>query len=1137
MPLTRPNAALTRQQGEILLSDFQNCRTSQRDQNQGQQIHRRFENELAALGAAHSFRLEYSESLTLPECPEEGALAASLCHRSGVRIYLVACESQESAFSYCFATPPQNDKGLAHIIEHTVFCGSRNYPLKEPFANLQKTSVCSFLNAMTYPEQTLYPAASSFAPDFLQLFKVYGDAVFFPLLEDQAFAQEGLRQAAQGLEGIVFNEMRGYYGDFDAYVADSSLRGLFPPGHPNSFDAGGDPRAIAQIDCRDYQELREFHRSHYRPQNCRIVMYGSIPRRHLTEILKYLDGELLSSFGDSAADIIQECPNWELPRRQKLYQAVPVEAAGERRRSVVLSWLLPPQCCARSSVEYRLLEELLLGNSGAVWELPIMRSGWGAELSLGSGLEFDLHDAVLRVGLSAYQPRDARDFHNLVLNALHEFCDRAEQLKKRFGKRPGEQPGVSSIPINSDENSHVNSDVNSKGVEASGIKVELKLLWEGALNSLEYEDYSLGESGGEDGICALERCLQLARASLFYVRGAASRSRPSAVSVCAQTARLREVFAALQPSAVVASLRREGLAAFAAKVRGWTLDNPHWTLQLFEGVTAADGEQEIAVPLDLQLDAGRLAQRQKAFTAYQRRRDTLEQSARIVAMGRDEFDESPPLVEAEHYYLDGDVEFFCSRQNAKASLIILDFYWEISDWKEERLRLLPLLLDLLDDMGLPGIGYAEVAKQKSLTIGSCEMGISLQRLFRAEAPPAGHADSEPDVAPLRSFVHVQLSFLPTEWRRGLALFWRLLSSCDWGDHRRLRELLQSLYYDRTQELCSNPLEYCARRSFYRLSRNSAVPLTQSARLQAQLDEYFYGLEQVELLVQICRQQDALPANFTGLQQALLQAPLSCAISAPVCEQGALRSSICEALAAARAVVPPNSQPHRDLPAGFALSPPVDLNAADLELWQGGIALEHLCIALPAPYWNYTGASPKVSATNPALELLVKLLQSGSAWEKIRLQQGAYGVRVRQQSGFLSLSSSQDPDALHSMELFRQAIVGLREQAAEPSEEFGREFEAALVQALAARLKVPLISQHARIALIQAKTGLGHEDSRKWLQRLRELQPLDLVPIADFLLEQWPQRSNCIFAAGGRINTKRCGEYGLNLQARQLTRYK
>ncbi len=1033
-----------------------------------------------ALFASHGFTTQYNKSIWLPECGLAQAIA--LQHRSGAKLYMVACNSQESAFSYCFATPPKDDKGLAHIVEHAVFCGSKNYPLKEPFANLQKTSVCSFLNAMTYPDQTLYPAASSFTSDFLQLLRVYGDAVFFPLLENQAIAQEGIRYTPDSMDGIVYNEMQAYYGDFEAYVADCSLRSLFPAQHPNSFDAGGNPQAIASINCRNYQEVRDFHRQHYRAENCRIILYGFIPQQQLPEILHYLD-QLFSeanktlllehqSNNENKGDKIDQILNnaLPLPCRQELYQPIAVAQPNPKQRSIMFSWLLPAQQNAQSSLEYRLIAELLLGHSGSILELPIMQSGWGADLSLGSGLELEFQTPVLRVGLSAYQvkegPKDEQCFRKLIFSALEKFCTQAEQ-----------EPN----------------------------NPELDLLWQGSLNSLEYEEYSLGEHGGDDGIYALERCLQLAKASHFY---------PETV----------EIFGMLQPFASIAALRAQGpqgLAAFATKIRHYTLDNPHWTLQLFEEVATKEtpppnDQNQKAFGAKLPYDSEFIQQSQKDFAQYQLRQDHLEQTAKIVAMNRDQFNSLPPKPQY-NYFCEHGIEFFChskkSQNNLEKGLVQLDLYWDISTWNQEQTVLLPLFLDLVEDMGLPGISYAEVARQKSLHIGHWEAEFSFKRSFY-------------QMDKLQSFIHIRLSFLPTEWQSGLALFWQLFANCNWQEHSRLKELLQSLCYEKHQELCTNPLSYAIRRSHYRLSQMPATMLSQSSCLQAQQNEWLYGLGQLQLLATICQQNNMntqLAESFGSLRWAIMQAPLACAISAN--EQQLLQ--LRWAIAGHQRLWQSKLQPIFNRNDAWAPSWASIVNHSwphitcekNIELWQGNITLEYLSIAMPIPHWNYSNC--QTSIIHPAMELLIKLLQNGPAWRRIRLQQGAYGVRVQQQDGFFLLCSSQDPNAFHSLQLFCQAVEDIRDKAqnsvlnADLNSEFYQEFEAALVQTLAEKLKASPPSEDARIALHLAKTGLNDDGLQAWLEQLRKMQMTDLLWAAESILQSWSSQKShvsCIFAA-------------------------
>ena len=162
--------------------------------------------------------------------------------KTGCQIYHVLNDDEENLFSFSFRTPPKDSTGVAHILEHSVLCGSKNFPVKDPFLSMMKGSVNTFLNAMTYPDKTLYPAASVLEKDFFNLMDVYGDAVFFPRLNEEVFRQEGHRletddQGNLVRTGIVYNEMKGNYSTQDGIAYEWSIRSLFPD-TPYGVDSG-----------------------------------------------------------------------------------------------------------------------------------------------------------------------------------------------------------------------------------------------------------------------------------------------------------------------------------------------------------------------------------------------------------------------------------------------------------------------------------------------------------------------------------------------------------------------------------------------------------------------------------------------------------------------------------------------------------------------------------------------------------------------------------------------------------------------------------------------------------------------------------------------------------------------------------
>jgi Zn-dependent M16 (insulinase) family peptidase len=226
-----------------------------------------------------------------------GALGCLYEHISGARVLYLKSEDTNKVFSITFLTPPTDDTGLAHIMEHCVLSGSRKYPLKDPFMQLAGGSLYTFLNAYTYPDKTIYPVASVNDVDFLNLMDVYCDAVFFPMVYERrhSFSQEGWHYQLDEAEGelkyngVVYNEMKGAYSDPYRILYNVSDKALFPD-TVYGFESGGNPEAITDI---DYESFIEFHKNHYCPENALIFLYGDMDIEYC---LKKLDEEYLSKF-------------------------------------------------------------------------------------------------------------------------------------------------------------------------------------------------------------------------------------------------------------------------------------------------------------------------------------------------------------------------------------------------------------------------------------------------------------------------------------------------------------------------------------------------------------------------------------------------------------------------------------------------------------------------------------------------------------------------------------------------------------------------------------------------------------------------------------------------------------------------
>ena len=214
--------------------------------------------------------------------------------KSGARIAVISNDDDNKVFYIGFRTPPEDSTGVAHIIEHTVLCGSDKYPVKDPFVELVKGSLNTFLNAMTYPEKTIYPIASCNDKDFQNLMDVYLDGVFHPSIyrEPKIFKQEGWHyelpseDAPLTVNGVVYNEMKGAFSSPEGVLDRVILNSLFPDtSYAN--ESGGDPEVIPDL---TYEQFLDFHRKYYHPSNSFIYLYGDMD---MSERLDWIDENYL----------------------------------------------------------------------------------------------------------------------------------------------------------------------------------------------------------------------------------------------------------------------------------------------------------------------------------------------------------------------------------------------------------------------------------------------------------------------------------------------------------------------------------------------------------------------------------------------------------------------------------------------------------------------------------------------------------------------------------------------------------------------------------------------------------------------------------------------------------------------------
>ena len=295
--------------------------------------------DLAQGAKLHGFTVRTAEPL-----PEIDGVAYTLLHEvSGAKLLYLQNSDENKAFSIAFRTPPADDTGVFHILEHSVLCGSEKFPVKEPFVNLLKTSMQTFLNAMTFGDKTLYPVASTNDQDLMNLADVYMDAVLHPNIyrKRQVFEQEGwhyeVAAAQDGADaadakpqlaynGVVYNEMKGALSDATSVLYDQLQASLFPD-TPYAFESGGTPEAIPTL---TYEHYLEEHERHYRLDNSYLTLYGNVD---LDRMLAFLDERYLTPVAAEQEQRAQEraAAGLEPLAPRTLDEQVPVCALGVKR--------------------------------------------------------------------------------------------------------------------------------------------------------------------------------------------------------------------------------------------------------------------------------------------------------------------------------------------------------------------------------------------------------------------------------------------------------------------------------------------------------------------------------------------------------------------------------------------------------------------------------------------------------------------------------------------------------------------------------------------------------------------------------------------------------------------------------------
>jgi Zn-dependent M16 (insulinase) family peptidase len=917
-------------------------------------------------------RIHNFEILDVVDLPELDAKGIWARHESGAGLFHVYNDSEENLFAFAFATPPEDSSGAAHILEHSVLCGSERYPLKDAFIALAQGSLQTFLNAWTFPDKTMYPASSVNEKDYFNLMSVYGDAVFRPLLTEWTFMQEGWRlQPAEkgGLEysGVVYNEMRGAYSSMDAYAGLWSVKAVMP-GTPYAFESGGDPDCIPDL---SREALKEFHRGRYSPGNCRIFLAGNIPTEKQME---FLDRVCLA--GLPAGKPLPR-PARTLPWNESRFIRVSCPGSGEETKpQVFVSWLCSDTADTSETTALACLSEILLGHDGSPLTRALIESGLGEDLSPSSGFEGELGETLFCAGLrgvgadrqnGTWDVSNYKKIEKLILGELERL---------------------------------VREGIPREEIDA-------------AMFSIEFSHREIRRSHGPYSLVWLRRVM----------RGWLNGAKPW------ETLLFVPNFGALKQRLAENSRYFEGL------VETYLVNNPHRALVAVEPEDNYLAKKEAALRTILteketsMTPAEKKALKEKAeiLEKIQSEGESPEALAAIPHLSRSDLVPRPDIIPGEFRFIEGPA----GQSGGDVPCLVHPLFTNGISYAELAFPVdvlepadypwLPFFARAVVSVGLPGMDYGEVSSLLARTAGGfyamLETGSPAPRGEPAVTTDAAATTAANTTAAAilpasmegllgRDWIVYRLKALDEKFKDSFDLALRLITEADFSDLRRLKDLVAEMKNDCDSSLAPAGHSYAAGRSGGACSRSRAVDEVWNGLSQLPFSHDLAAADPAEISRRLFSIRDALASraglivNLTAQAEALSGALKA---AAPLGRFGAPR--------------PANPRCREIAPFLALAGDPVAGRTDQAEVWSSpSIRIGFAAMTLPAaPYGSREQAAELVFSHE---------LSTGALWESIRMKGGAYGAFARPDSleGVFSLTTYRDPDPLRSLKTFPEILL-------------------------------------------------------------------------------------------------------------------
>ena len=384
-------------------------------------------------------RPKYSKSQTYKDfefkkvtpLSEINAILYELVHKpTGAQVLHIEADDPENVFCLSFKTYPSSDNGVAHILEHTVLCGSKNFPVKDPFFSMNRRSLNTFMNAFTGSDFTCYPAASQVEKDFYNLLEVYLDAVFYPELKEMSFLQEGHRfefekpsdpESDLTYKGIVFNEMKGALNQAESRLWNAIQKALYPQ-ILYKYNSGGDPAAIPSL---THEQLKEFHSTYYHPSQCLFYFYGDLPIEKNLDMIE--EKVLKQTKKQKQLPNIEEQPRAK--KRQKIKGTFPsADESAEGKSFITFSWLTTHIKETVETLALCLLDSVLMENDAALLKMALQESKM--TVTADGFIETDMSEIPYAIICRGCDPEKADELEKLMFQELKKIAKKGIPQKK-----------------------------------------------------------------------------------------------------------------------------------------------------------------------------------------------------------------------------------------------------------------------------------------------------------------------------------------------------------------------------------------------------------------------------------------------------------------------------------------------------------------------------------------------------------------------------------------------------------------------------------------------------------------------------------------------------------------------------------